>query len=283
MPNENCCVNAVVSSSDPCCASTGSMWWDRKNNELKIMDWWWITITSSGVDSVNWKKGKVQLTAEDIFWSIVAKQYYLTGNWRTAPATSLISWSDSLITSGAVYDFVAPIRDNLINIQSQIGQVWTKAVLREDVDMSISPVSLDTHVPTSKAVYQFLTWKTMEGVAPIQVSPIWDWSYRISVSKSNKLSGDNGLWVCRLATTEDYDNASQDAALTPDVIKPLIDDLITKHNSQQNEINTLKTEVNTLKTELNQQKITMSSEISQLKIELAKVKGDLENLINNLP
>lgn len=272
MANESCCVNAVVSSTDPCCASTGSMWWDSKNYSLKIMDWHRRDITSWAVETVNWKTGKVEITAKEILWvSPTSTSVYTAWGWVT-PSSVVTEGSDSLITSGGVYTYLEPVKTSIHNIQAQIWQIDTKAVLWTDVVKDVNWHSTDESIPTTKAVKTYLDeLMTVTGVTPITVETAegGKW-YKISVKLSNKTPGVDWLWVCRLATESDYQNGDSSSALTSDVIKPIIDTIDNRLKEAEAKIVTLTADIQSLKQQNQQQAI-----INQ------NLQNQINDLINN--
>lgn len=248
MPNEGCCVNAIVSRSDPCCAQRWAMWFDLNTNTLKIMDDWWIVITWGDVKSVNDKTWTVVLTPRDILWD--GAWYYTDSGWRQ-PAQTVLSWSDSLITSGAVYTYLTQIISDFDEMARIIEQ-WLEGVVKRDPDIvkTIWSLSTDLQIPTAKTVYDFVNNMNIQWVAPIQISSPTERTYNISVAQATH-DTTNWHWVCRLANIDDYNSYDWEAALTSDVIKPIIDDIDDHINDIESQVNENETNIEHMQNAIN--------------------------------
>lgn len=247
-----CCSNAIVSSSDPCCAERWAMWRNPLQKSLRIMDTEWNNVTSGAVEKVNGKTWNVTLTAKDIIWEPDIKSSVYTGNWRTEYVETVTQWSNKLITSGAVYTYGTSLQSAISDIQQKIIDLKAGVLDTEDIDKTINWWSTDSRIPSSKAVYNLFSNASMRTF-------VWDWaavvtelswtSYQISVKHASKDASENWYWTCRLSTVDDYLSSSSEAALTPDIIRPIIDDLDERITQLEYKIEDLKWELDNLKEE----------------------------------
>lgn len=231
-----CCSNAIVSRVDPCCAEQWAMWRNPSTLSLKLMDWIWRDVTSWAVETVNGKTWKVVVTKEDIIWTPTISSSYLTWAWWTVPSSEVTEWSNSLITSGAVYNHVHTLDQNIDNLQIAIEAISGKSLTKDYIVDVINSASTDSKIPTAKAVYDYIESKKIVWTLPITVD-VWNtWDRVVSVKNASRLPWAQWLWVCRLSTLDDYYASDSNSVLTPDVIKPIIDKLKQELETVKNKI-----------------------------------------------
>lgn len=289
MPNEGCCSNAIVSRSDPCCAQRWAMRFDLNTNTLKIMDDRWIVITWGDVNSVNGKTWSVTLTPQDILGS---GTWYYTEGGRRLPALAVMSWSDSLITSGAVYSYMAQIETRLQALADLVNWDLTNIVTWDQVDTAITPTATSNKVPTSAAVLLLVSQMTdainvwIQWTAPINVSSTERNQFSLTVSRATHNQQD-WFWVCRLANLSDYMNEDSEAVLTSDVIKPIIDSIIDHINDVESQANENETNIQHMQTAINgltNRVSTLETKVSTLetKVSALETANAQQQAINQL-
>lgn len=231
-----CCSNAIVSSVDPCCAEQWAMRWNPSTLSLKLMDWKRRDVTSWAVETVNGKSWKVVITKEDILWTPTVDTSVLT--WKGwADITNVVTeWSRNLITSWWVFEYVKNINTELGNMHDDILDVRRSMLTRDIIVQVLTPVSSQTTIPSAKSVYDFVESRWVVWAWAIDVVKGSEWDWQVSAKQSNVTQ----QWVVKLASVSDYNNSDTTTALTPSVVKPIIDDIkasITVINNRINQAN----------------------------------------------
>lgn len=221
----------IISSKQPESCQQWDFRRDTINESLLLYNGWWFDI-AKWVSSVNGKVWDVNLNLDDICPEEKHDYDIMTWAGWKSPDSSVSEFSNGLITSGAVYEHTEPMVITISWIQSSILDLNDNKVDRNNVESVFSWSK--NKIPTSYAIKDYVESNTLKGSWPVSVQQSVSWWREIVIRQANKMQSTDGLWVCRFASSEDYFNSDSNSAITPDVIKPVIDNL-------QRQIDELKT------------------------------------------
>lgn len=209
-------MSVIISDTKPCCPANGDFRWHPLRKELWLFDGSWHTILQDiAMPEIDLKKLLGQA-------SLIPSAFVQTSSdsySRYPIAGGVKKYDKGLVTSGEVADALESLSSSLNNSISKINDIWKDAVRKGSIVSNIAWVGSADEIPNTKAIVDYF----------VSNPYIWEWAIQVlNKAISVKSATNQNEWVIKISTFNDYDSMSPNTAISPNLIKPIIED-IDKH------------------------------------------------------